>query len=402
MTDMSQADSNSSATLARDRPIKAIFACAGVGTGNRGIESFFRECFDGLRGQPDLALTLLKGTGDEAPGEHRVWCLPKNGKAAARIGKLINRGPYTVEQMTSMLPIARQVAIRKPDVILSSDWNMAVRLVRYRKWIGGDYRVIFSNGAPLNPPYPQWDHVHHVTPFEYESALKAGEPPERHSMVPYGIHVPAGDPLVDPQAKLDLRRQLNLPVDRQILISVGWISAALKRMDYLVEEVARLPEPRPYLLMLGSIDDQNTTPILRLADEKLGRENYSARSVPYAQVKDFYQAADLFALCSLREGFGRVFMEAQMYGLKCVANDHPVMRFVLGSDGEFVDMNRPGALAPALAEQLRHHWTADTITARRQGVRDRFSWPVLVPAYMTLFRKAMLNSPVTGKAFQNR
>jgi glycosyltransferase involved in cell wall biosynthesis len=374
-------------------PIKVLLSCTGVGTANRGIESFFRECFDGLHGTAGLSLTLLKGDGPDTIDEHRVMCIRRNSKAAGIFGKLINRTPYTVEQMTSLLPIAWQIRQRRPDVVLTSDWNMGTRLVRYRNWVGGHYRVIYSNGAPLPPPYPQWDHVQHVTPFEYEIALKAGESVERNSMVPYGINVPDGDPVTDPVVRLELRRKLNLPVDRPIVLSVGWISASLKRMDYLIDEMARLPTPRPYLVMLGSID-QTSVPIIAQATEKLGTENFTARSVPYEQVKDYYPAADLFTLCSLREAFGRVYMEAHMHGLPSVVNDHPVMRFVLGDDATFVDMNQPGALGPALLSQLQQLPAAPVMTARRQAVRDRFSWPVLVPKYMQLFRAAARNASI--------
>jgi hypothetical protein len=54
--------------------------------------------------------------------------------------------------------------------------------------------LLYSNGAPLHPPFLEVDHVQQVAPFYYDEALNAGEPPERHSLVPYGISVHAGDP----------------------------------------------------------------------------------------------------------------------------------------------------------------------------------------------------------------
>jgi 1,2-diacylglycerol 3-alpha-glucosyltransferase len=378
-----------------ERPLKIFFACTGVGTANRGIESFFRECFNGLHGYPGLDITLLKVGESSAHGERRVWCLPRDGSAAARAGRLIHRDAYVVEQLTSVLPIVHQIRKHKPDVVFSSDCNMMIRLVRYRKLIGRSYRVIYSNGAPLGPPFSDWDHVHHVTPFEYEIALRAGEPSERNSMVPYGIQVPEGDPITDRGARAAIRQRLNLPLDRQIILSVGWISAFHKRMDYLIDEISQLAAPRPYLVMLGSMDEKSAA-IIQRANEKLGPENFTARSVPYQQVADFYQSADLFTLCSLREGFGRVYMEAQLHGLPCIVHDHPVTRFVLGNDGKFVDMNRAGTLAEAIVSQLRQPLTADIVVQRRQSVRDRFNWPVLAPAYRKMFRAAV-RTPVREK-----
>ena len=162
---------------------------------------------------------------------------------------------------------------------------------------------------------------------------RKGEVPERHRMVPYGINVPEGVPDCSDSTRAALRQRLNLPVDRKIVISVGWIAGQHKRMDYLVNEVAQLPQPRPHLLLLGAIDAQSNA-VLSLAKEKLGDRGFTARSVPYKEVADYYRAADIFILASLQEGFGRVFLEALMHGLPVIAHDHPVMRFVLGCERE--------------------------------------------------------------------
>jgi 1,2-diacylglycerol 3-alpha-glucosyltransferase len=374
----------------QDRPLRVFLACTGVGTGNRGIESFFRECFNGLYGTEGLDITLLKGAGPDGPGEERVWCLAKDKPAAKWIGKLLFRPPYSMEQISSVFPIARRIRRSRPDIVFSSDGRLCERLVKYRKWIGVPFRLVFSNGGPTAPPFPSWDHVHQTTPFEYQLAIEAGESAERHSMAPYGISVPAGDPLSDRSARLAKRRELGLPEDRPIILSVGWIQAYLKRMDYLVQDLARLPSPRPFLVMLGSMDE-GTPPILKLARELLGEGNFAARSVPYEQITTYYQASDVFALCSLREGFGRVFMEAPMHGLPCVVQDHPVMRYVLGDQGTFVDMARPGSLAEAVRQRLQEPSTPDKMAERRNSVRRRFSWEVLAPAYRSMFQAAMRN-----------
>src|SRR5216684_1326119 len=52
-------------------PTKVLFCCTGVGIFNRGIESFFREAFDGLTASPDLDTWLIKGRGK--PGERESF-----------------------------------------------------------------------------------------------------------------------------------------------------------------------------------------------------------------------------------------------------------------------------------------------------------------------------------------
>jgi glycosyltransferase involved in cell wall biosynthesis len=191
--------------------------------------------------------------------------------------------------------------------------------------------------------------------------------------------------MLHPEERRALRQRLGLPADRKVILSVGWIRKAHKRMDYVIEEVARLAGPRPYLQLLGAVDD-GSTEVITLGRQLLGKAGFSARSVSYDQVFDFYQAADCFVLGSLGEGFGRVYLEALMHGLPVIAHDGPVMRYVLGGHGLFADLSRTGALAGLISEELKKY--ADPVLMRRRwaAVRDRFSWPILAASYREMFQ----------------
>ena len=177
------------------------------------------------------------------------------------------------------------------------------------------------------------------------------------------------------------------PEDRQVVLSVGWISRQHKRMHYLVQELSRMPAPRPFLQMLGATDD-STDEIKRMAEDLLGLDGFSARSVPYTEVSDYYRAADIFALASLQEGFGRVYVEALMHGLPVIAHRHPVMEYVLGGFGCLGDLTRRGELTQMLADQLSKPADHEQALSRWASVRDRFSWPVLAPQYAAMFAAA--------------
>jgi glycosyltransferase involved in cell wall biosynthesis len=132
--------------------------------------------------------------------------------------------------------------------------------------------------------------------------------------------------------------------------------------------------------------DGNSGEVVSLASQLLGEGNFSVRSVPHDEVEDYYKASDVFVLGSLSEGFGRVFLEALISGLPVIANEHPVMRFVLGDEGFLLDLSRDGNLAEALALQLKRPMEAEVAAQRRQSVRQRFSWDALAPAYRDMFR----------------
>ena len=369
------------------KTVRILFSCTGVGIFNRGIESFFRESFDGLKHMPGIEVRLLKGAGESSYNEFAIWNINRTSSIAPIIGRLFNRNEYVIEQWSSFLPVINQIRRYRPHVIFYSDSNLGFLLYWFRRQIGVPYRLLFSNGGPCRPPFVRTDYVHQVAPFYYKQAIQASEPPQKHFMVPYGIEIPQDELIMNRDSVSALRKQLKLPTDRPIVISVGAIDPnSHKRMSYLISEVSALPEPRPYLVMLGQIL-LGSNQIVEQATHLLGIDNFTARSVPYERVKAYYQTADIFALASLSEGFGRVFLEALMYGLPCLVHDHPVMRYVLDSHGTFADLSKPDALASQLFLLLHSdEGKPDRASNKRNYVRDKFSWPTLASQYVEMFR----------------
>src|SRR5438270_4229408 len=174
------------------RPLKVFFSCSGVGIIDRGIEKFFREAFDGLRGTDGLDITLYKGAGEESPNERVLWNVPRTGHVARFLGACIRRNSYVAEQLSTFPSMVRAIRRHKPDIIFYSDSNLGFQLFRWRKQIGVPFRLLFSNGGPVNPPFSRTDYEHQATPYYYEQAIAADVAPNRQSMVPYGISVPDG------------------------------------------------------------------------------------------------------------------------------------------------------------------------------------------------------------------
>ncbi len=370
--------------LPSDSRTRVLFSCTGVGIMNRGIESFFREAFDGLRGLEGVDALLLKGAGPATADERVAWTLPRTGRLAPLVGSMAGRNGYVVEQWSSLPSAVRAVRRFRPHVVYYSDANLGFLLHRLRRRLGVPFRLLFSNGGPCHPPFVRTDFVQQVAPHYLDEALSAGEPAEKHLFVPYGIHVPAQPPVVEAAAKRALRSRLGLPIDRPVVLSVGWISAAHKRMDYAIREVALLPEPRPYLQLLGAMDESSRE-IVELGRSLLGAHGFSAASVPFERVSDYYRAADCFVLASLQEGFGRVYLEALSHGLPTIAHRHPVMEYVLDDVGTLADLSCSGGLASELPGALAGACGATAARTRWQSVRKRFSWDALRPRYQEMF-----------------
>jgi len=132
--------------------------------------------------------------------------------------------------------------------------------------------------------------------------------------------------------------------------------------------------------------------VITLANSVLGPGGFSVKSVAYREVFDYYRAADVFALASLEEGFGRVYLEALMHGLPVIAHRHPVAEYVIGDNGYLGDLTRQGELAKLVHEVISEPKDQARMLRRWSSVRDRFSWSALAPSYAAMFRAVAKSS----------
>ena len=369
-----------------ERP-RVVIACGGVGFANRGFETLARESFDALKRRDDIEVLLVKGKGKRLPDERVAPTFGRDSRAARAGARLLKRDGFYVENAAFTASIIPILARRKPDVVFLSEWWLGRGLARWRRRTGARYRLLLSNGGPYPPErFGHVDHIHQLTPHELERAVAAGIPRERQTLLEIGATMPAQRPPRGPDERAALRSRLELPADRPLALSVAALSFHHKRMDYVVRELAAMPTPRPFLLMLGQRDAE-TPRLLALADELLGPSGYAARTVAPAEVSVYYDAADVFVLGSLWEAFGIVMVEALAHGLPCVVHDGPTQRFVLGEEaGALADFTRDGALAGALARALETAADEAARQRRRGSAYNRFAWERLAPRYVEMMR----------------
>jgi 1,2-diacylglycerol 3-alpha-glucosyltransferase len=380
-----------------ERPLKCFLLCSGLGRVMRGYESFARECFDSLKEDPALEMTLLKGAGPQAPGEIVVPCLPRESRPAIVLGEtLMRRNPIMGEYVSFFLNSLPHILWHKPDVLFFSDAPLGKFYQRWRRVSGQSFRMLLCNGAPVTLAElvsprdlrtPRFDHIHQVTPRNLDAATAAGISPERQTLLVQGVQLPQNGSLLSDADRRVLRIRLGLPEDRPILLSVAAINYGHKRLDYVIEELARMPEAqRPFLMMLGQLDHQSEE-IRALATRLLGPNGFRIATVSHEEVGDYYRSADLFVLASTNEGFGRVLLEALTYGLPCFAHDYDVARYVLGTHGHMADLEQEGSLAGLLAPILAAGRDDAQRHALQRYVAERFSWQSLRAEYVAMIRR---------------
>ncbi|MHC5673731.1 glycosyltransferase family 4 protein [Nostoc sp.] len=370
--------------------IKVFLICSGLGNVKRGFESFTQECFEALSQEPELDITLFKGGGKSNHRQISLWNFPRDSSVGIHLGKLTGRGAYFLEQVSFVCSLLPHIYQQQPNVIYFSDGAVGNILWHWRKRTGQRYKLLYSNGGPLSPPFPRWDHVQQVAPIHLQAAVEAGEPLEKQSLVPYGIQMDSQLKILSAVEKATLRRKLELPEDVPIVLSVGAINKSHKRMDYLIREVAQLPEPRPYLLILGQ-QEAESPEIFQLANQLLEPDRFQTKTVAFAQVSDYYQLADAFVLASLGEGFGRVFLEAMSYGLPCLAHDYEITQFILKDEGYLGNFQLSGSLTNLILQVLTDN-DDNSKYRRHQSVYEHFSWGRLRSAYVEMIHSCLSNT----------
>lgn len=186
-----------------------------------------------------------------------------------------------------------------------------------------------------------------------------------------------------PESRQAARERLGLPVDATYLLSVGNL-IELKGHHLAVEALVRLPLVT--LLIAGAGSEEAR---LRSLAERLGvggRVRFVGL-VPQAELKWWYSAADALTLCSSREGWPNVLLEAMACGT-------PVITTRVGGTPDIVSAPDAGRLMRARdSESLLEAWyqLADEMPARDAVRRhaERFSWDETTRGQLELFRSVI-------------
>jgi 1,2-diacylglycerol 3-alpha-glucosyltransferase len=363
------------------RPVRVYLPCTGLGRQPRGFETFTLECADALRADPRIALTVFAG--GDVPGipDARVrWNLPRDRKTSSLVAALVRRDRYFVEQATFFLSFLPALVIGRPDVVYFADLNLGNLCWHWRRVSGQRFKLLYYNGGLTTRPFTRADMVQQLTPAGLDEAVARGEAREHQTILAHGVRVPDTLPT---RITGDARRALGLPADRPIVLAVGMLDTEIKRTDALVRALAELPAPRPFLALVGA-DGPDAADVRALARDLLGDDGFLARAVPHAEIGDWYRAADLFALASLREGFGLAYVEALAHGLPIVAHDTPVTRHLLGDFATLADISHEGALTRAIHATLAMPNTEVQRAERHASARTRFGWDTLREDYAQL------------------
>ncbi|OQA52015.1 MAG: D-inositol 3-phosphate glycosyltransferase [Candidatus Omnitrophica bacterium ADurb.Bin292] len=318
--------------------MKIALLCPGLGNIDRGHEVFARSIFALLK--DDVEMTLFKGGGEQTAGEIVVDNIPRYSSLLDGMrlcvsekwkGAIREQRREDVECATFVHSALKPLLIGEYDIIHCLDKSITNIIWDFRYLFKKTPRILFSNGGAIpRKNLPQCDFVHEYTEHNLKRGIK-----ERSFLIPHGVDLK----LFDPGIKTDFRSKYDIPQDALMILSVGKICYWHKRTDYLINEVSKIKGA--YLVIAGQ--ESPDSPAIKDLGRKLLGDRAVFLQLSHSDLAQLYKAADIFALASLNETFGIVYIEAMAMGLPVIASAHPNIRQILKNQ-IFINMAKKGNL----------------------------------------------------------
>jgi glycosyltransferase involved in cell wall biosynthesis len=194
-----------------------------------------------------------------------------------------------------------------------------------------------------------------------------------------------------PMPRADARRQLRLPPDAQVLVTVGTL-VERKGFRRVIDVLPRLLASRPdlhYLVVGGAGPEGDDSLELRSRVAELGLQaqvHFLGPMEPQSLSLPL-SAANVFVLASRYEGWANVLLEAMACGLPVVATDVGGNAQVVSQPtlGRIVPFGDADALAAALDEALQSDWNRRAIRA----YAELNAWDARIPQVVAVFDRLL-------------
>ena len=186
-----------------------------------------------------------------------------------------------------------------------------------------------------------------------------------------------------PEDRRQARQRLGLAPEGRYLLTVGHL-VELKGQHIAIEALAQLPGVS--LLIAGTGVEQGA---LKALAQRLGVADrvHWAGVVPQNELKWWYSAADALALCSSREGWPNVLLEAMACGTPVLSTNVSGTPDMVNTPAAGVLMERRDAAALVAAwKQLQARQPTREAT---RAHAETFSWDATTQGQLRLFRRVV-------------
>ncbi len=216
-----------------------------------------------------------------------------------------------------------------------------------------------------------------------ERVLELGAPPEQVIAQHNGVDRAK----FSLQDKAVVRKRLDLPPDRPIILYVGNFVPE-KGVDTLVAAVKNLRDTGQTNVLLALVGSGSLQPTLDALVARHGLQDtvrFCGRK-SHTEIPEWMAACDVFCLPSLREGCPNVVLEALSSGRPVVASQvGGVPELLNDATGLLVTAGDADEFAKALQTALRRDWNAESLRDSTAGN----SWELVGDAYYAALESAV-------------
>ncbi|MBA7681835.1 D-inositol-3-phosphate glycosyltransferase [subsurface metagenome] len=185
----------------------------------------------------------------------------------------------------------------------------------------------------------------------------------------------------------DLKRKLNLPLNKKIVVYLGLLNK-YQGIDCLLEAIGYLVKKNEnvHFLIMGYPDVEKYK---KMAAEKRINHNVTfAGRIDYRKAPQYLSLGDVAvsSKISKTESNGKVYNYMAM-GLPTVVFDTPVNREILGNLGVYAKLNNPVSLAEKLEVVLSNGNLAKNLGKKlREKAVDGYSWQAVGKKLMNIYQ----------------
>jgi glycosyltransferase-like protein len=201
-----------------------------------------------------------------------------------------------------------------------------------------------------------------------------------------------------PAERRQARSELGLG-DQFVFLNIGGIeprknSVRLLRAFQAVQPALNSQGLTPVLLFVGGDTLLDYSPYrneffeeFERSQLRVGQDLFFPGVVADEQIPLFYQAADVLAFPSVKEGWGLVVLEAMASGLPVLASNLPVFHEYLRSEENalLVDPASDAAIAAAMRRLVDDHPLRQRLALAGPATAEKFSWKTTAKAHVEFY-----------------
>ena len=365
---------------------KIAILCSGLDNVLRGYETHCRTLFDCLKEEQiaDTEFILFKRQGEKRKNEVVLKVPYRSDFLCQYLAKFRGDLLYWEYLFFALRFIGHCFLFRKKFVTIVLIEPMAAKTIYKFKWLlPGKPKIVFTHGVWNQPSdnINNADVFHEVSIENYEAMKAYVKKNKLNKEVVLLPHFLNDDP-IPVYNKDELKKQFGI-ITSKIILSVGAINRGHKRMDYLIEEVSKLPDDWG-LVVCGAARGKEGEAILNLGKEKMGNR-FVHLFIQHEEITKIYAMADVFILASTQEGFGIVILEAMQSGLPVLLHDRELFKWVLKQPDCCIDMQKQNLLYSKIMECANDkEWLLNKSKLNKSIFEESYRWSGVRKQYLDL------------------